>query len=57
MDTTWFYDRTSSVARAPPAGLEPRFAAVNWALNISILHFLEKYTSKLHAIKTEDYLH
>ena len=33
MNTTWLYDRTSSAAKAPPAELEPRFAAVSRALN------------------------
>ena len=47
MNSTWLYDRTSLAVRAPPAGLEPRLASV--IRIILILHFLEKYTSKLHA--------
>ena len=48
MNTMWLFDRTSSAARAPPAVLKPRLAALTGRCIILISHFLEIYTSKLH---------
>ena len=42
MNTTWLNDRTSSAARAPPAGFDPRRPAVNRALNYFNFTFPQK---------------
>ena len=52
MNTKRMYDRTSSAARAPPAGLESRLAAVNRALNYFSLTFSRKVYVQITCYKS-----